>query len=233
MSNTLSDKSIEVLRKIIANAGRYAQSASGIPYQLTPGTPLPIRNNTNEVVPAYACLRIENVEIVNDNRFIIVVGKPNGTGGPFLFNGERELDIYGNAQFGNAQAGPIVLALVDDAADADLGQFWGPDDDWSCVENGEPALFVYGQARDKTEQLLLIGNTNLPIVQRIGKTDSTITDGSSGVVSLWDANADTGANITAHLDWMTGSEDISSGTEVLITWFPIEGKWRITGADCE
>lgn len=80
------------------------------------------------------------------------------------------------------------------------------------------------------------GGTNL----KIGKADSTITAGSTGTVSVWQKNAstgtleDTGDNVTVYLDWMHGSEDVSSGKQVLIARFSeYGGIWRVIGAECE
>lgn len=75
---------------------------------------------------------------------------------------------------------------------------------------------------------------------KIGKADSDITAGSTGTVSLWQKNPstgtleDTGDNVTAYLDWMHGSEDVSSGKQVVIARFgEYGGIWRIIGAECE
>lgn len=68
---------------------------------------------------------------------------------------------------------------------------------------------------------------------KIGKTDSLITFGGNGVVSIYRNGIDTTENETAKLDWMHGDEDISSGKEVLIMRFADEGIWRIIGAECE
>jgi hypothetical protein len=67
----------------------------------------------------------------------------------------------------------------------------------------------------------------------IGKADSEITIDSSGTVSLWTDAGDSGDNVTAELDWMHGDENVSSGKEVLVAWFPDESLWRIVGAECE
>jgi len=70
-------------------------------------------------------------------------------------------------------------------------------------------------------------------IVKIGKADAEITADSSGTVSIWRDGVDTGEDVTAELDWMHGSENISLGKEVLVTWFADEGIWRITGAECE
>lgn len=67
---------------------------------------------------------------------------------------------------------------------------------------------------------------------RKAKTDSTLTAGSSGTVSLWANGSDTTYNVTAYLNWMYGTGDIEADTEILIKWFPDEAKWVVIGADC-
>lgn len=64
------------------------------------------------------------------------------------------------------------------------------------------------------------------------KADSTISAGSSGTVSIWLDGTDSGANETAYLSWIDNGGSISSGSELYISWFPADGKWRITNAEC-
>lgn len=66
-----------------------------------------------------------------------------------------------------------------------------------------------------------------------GKTDATITAGSSGTVSVWRNGSDTSFNVTGYLNWMDGSEDISGDREVVLHYFEDEAKWVITNAECE
>lgn len=39
--------------------------------------------------------------------------------------------------------------------------------------------------------------------------------------------------VPAWLDWMHSDQQVSNGTECIVTWFPTEAKWRITHAACE
>jgi hypothetical protein len=72
-----------------------------------------------------------------------------------------------------------------------------------------------------------------PQTVKIGKADADIAVDATGTISIWRAGADTTENETASLDWMAGTTQVSSGKEVMITWFADEGIWRITGAECE
>ena len=68
---------------------------------------------------------------------------------------------------------------------------------------------------------------------KIGKADADIAVGFTGAISIWRDGLDTTENETAKLDWMAGTTQVSSGKEVMITWFADEAIWRITGAECE
>ena len=68
---------------------------------------------------------------------------------------------------------------------------------------------------------------------KIGKADADIAVDTTGTISIWRDGSDTTENETAKLDWMAGTTQVSSGKEVMITWFADEGIWRITGAECE
>lgn len=67
-----------------------------------------------------------------------------------------------------------------------------------------------------------------------GKPTATIAAGSSGTVKVWNAGSETTYTIpSVQFSWMTGGEQITSGKQVMATWFTDELVWRITGAECE
>ena len=68
---------------------------------------------------------------------------------------------------------------------------------------------------------------------KIGKADADIAVDATGTISIWRDGSDTTEDEDAKLDWMAGTTQVSSGKEVMITWFADEGIWRITGAECE
>lgn len=104
-------------------------------------------------------------------------------------------------------------------------------------EDFDPA----GQGTDVRDLYAIRVHTSVPTKQttKIGRTATTFTPGNSGTVNIWRRGG--GGPIltapleqeTAWLDWMHGSEAVSSGKEVIITWFEDEQVWRITGAECE
>ena len=67
----------------------------------------------------------------------------------------------------------------------------------------------------------------------LGKPNATIAPGTSGTVTIWINGAATTATETGHLVWMHGGEQVSANKQVELTWVPVEGKWIITGAECE
>jgi hypothetical protein len=71
-------------------------------------------------------------------------------------------------------------------------------------------------------------------VRLIGKSNGTITAGSSGTVHVYsDPSTDMGVDVTAYLDWMEGGDNISTDKELRIEWEMLEAKFRIVGAECE
>jgi hypothetical protein len=69
----------------------------------------------------------------------------------------------------------------------------------------------------------------------LGKTTAPVTVGSTAnSIAVWHGGVATGLSLSGvRFDWMTGNEQISSGKQVLCTWFADEKVWRITGAECE
>lgn len=65
------------------------------------------------------------------------------------------------------------------------------------------------------------------------KPDSTITAGSSGTFSIYEDGTDTTKNVTGHLDWAEGGEDMTSGKEAFLRFFHDRKEWVVIGAECE
>ena len=220
---TFGEQTASKLARLV-NTGK-ASIAPNVYTNIPETAPTIFRNDSGEAIPAYGCMKIIDAETDSaTGRYVVVVDKPDSTSGPFLFNGDREIAIDG---YGAARTG-IVRALTSGAVSAGV---WGPLSDWAVVVNGIPAVEIFGEL----DTNLAIGSTQISNYFKLGKSDSTITAGSSGTVSIWSGStlADTGVNVTAWLDWMDGGENVSSGKELLIQWFPDRGKWQIIGADCE
>ncbi len=67
---------------------------------------------------------------------------------------------------------------------------------------------------------------------RKGKSDSTISAGTSGTVSIYIGSTDTLLNLSAALDWAEGGTDLSSNKECFVEYKRDETKWQITGREC-
>lgn len=63
-------------------------------------------------------------------------------------------------------------------------------------------------------------------------SDGTISSGSSGTVSVYDAGSDSGENVTAYLNWMEGTSTAASGDELLIKWHADKVQWGIANKEC-
>ncbi len=68
-----------------------------------------------------------------------------------------------------------------------------------------------------------------------GVLDGALDAGDFAVVSLWKfdgIDADMEIDVTAY-DWfLGGGESIDAGTKVIVTWFPNDNRWYVTGAAC-
>jgi len=189
--------------------------------------PISVYNQSANTIPPFGCMKVTDAKYEAERK-IILVDEPNDDGGPFLFNGGREIETE---KFGYAQTGPIIIGAIDSGT-PEVGETWGPTTGFKCTYLGQPAALVYGKLNDN----FFIGNTSHRQLLRLGKPDSNVTAGGTGTISIWSGSGtatDTTENSTAELDWMEGGDDISSGKEVLIQWVIDEGQWRITGAECE
>lgn len=118
--------------------------------QRDPGEAYIFRNDSGETVPAFGCMRVTDAE-TDANRYVIVIGKPNSTGGPFVFNGPREV---ADGEYGIAFSG-IVKAYFTTGTPA-VGEVWGPNSGWSVESGGDAAITVYGPI----ESDVILGSTS-------------------------------------------------------------------------
>jgi len=119
------------------------------------------------------------------------------------------------------------------AATPSVGETWGPANASWQLKSGEPGWTITGQDPDGLDRILVTKATSTSDSILKGVADAQITAGSSGTVSIWKAGADTGDNVTAHLNWMHGGQNVSISKQVLVKYFADESKWVIIGAECE
>lgn len=89
---------------------------------------------------------------------------------------------------------------------------------------------VYKESGTGTKWAIIrVGAFVAPIMKAIA--GGTITAGSSGSVTI-QINGSDSQSVTAHLDWMHNSIDVSADDELLIYFFKDANKWVIIGAEC-
>ena len=88
-------------------------------------------------------------------------------------------------------------------------------------------------AAQEVHAIVRIGPPDAPVYNAIATEDISVN--TEGTVSIHNSSppADTGYTVNAKLDWHHNNEQVSSGVEVSIKWFPDDRLWRIMWADCE
>lgn len=77
--------------------------------------------------------------------------------------------------------------------------------------------------------IIRIGSWYSPDLIATAAADIAV-DGSGNATIQWGGS--TSQTVTAHLDWMAGTQGVSNGDELLIRFFKDENKFRIIGASC-
>jgi hypothetical protein len=67
--------------------------------------------------------------------------------------------------------------------------------------------------------------------RRKARATTTVTDGGTGSADVF-INGSARGNVTVHYNWMTGSGNIVSGSDLLIEYYHDEDKWVVVGAEC-
>lgn len=189
--------------------------------------PLPsktYRNDNAEPVPPYGCMRVIDAEEDPDTgRYVIVIDKPNGTGGPFLFNGAREVEKFGQAFSG-------VVKAAYSTGTPEVGQIWGPKSTWEIEAAGDPAVLVYGSLAD---QELIIGSQEISTAGVVlGKMSVPISFGETATAEVWSSESpptNTGETAEVTFDWFPG-DPILAGKQV--AWVKSGSINRLMWAEC-
>src|SRR5690606_9448074 len=92
-----------------------------------------VLNQSGENIPAYAAMRVTGAtQLLGD--YVVTVGKPDGSGGPHLFNGPT---VIGAGKHGQAQPGPVVSAWFDTTDTVPVGEQFGPvSGEWRLAPGG-------------------------------------------------------------------------------------------------
>lgn len=133
---------LEVVRYLrdngfVVGKGRTVPSIQPIPEII------PVRNDSGEAIPKYACMQVTGT-VEHGNQNYIKVVKPvdaSGASGGYLFNGHAEIEIGG---YGVAQDGLEVRAITDGSSVV-CGEKWQPTVGEWTVEPGGVAFSAIGE----------------------------------------------------------------------------------------
>jgi hypothetical protein len=106
---------LETVRYLRANGFILPKGARG--QRTAAATPIYVRNDSGEEIPAYACLQTTGTVEEGGQNFI-TVDKPvdaSGAAGSYLFNGQEPIAASGEQSYGIAHDGPLCRMLTDGA----------------------------------------------------------------------------------------------------------------------
>ena len=201
---------------------------SGLPFILK--QPLVfIKNDSSEVMPAGGLGRVTGYGSHGGEQYW-TVDKPNTDFHRwYIVNGP--LPIAAGAA-GAGHIGPIAQVAYDtNEGTPGIEESWGAKSgQWTLVKD-RPGFTIIGVRDLADDDLVECIQQSVNMIT--GKADATITAGSSGTVSIHFAASASASeyDVTGNLKWMHNSEDISLGKQVKMDW--IDGRWLITGAECE
>lgn len=216
--------------RVIANPPRGTATPGMQMPTVDPGAPIRFRNGSNETVPAFACMKVTGAELdTNTNRYVVIVSKPDGTGGDFRFNGPYEVEAGG---YGSCYLGIVKAAYVTGNTPT-LGQYWGPVDTWEVEPSGTPAIRVLGDLEN--DQLFGMALDGDPVTVKV-VPDNDVNPGGSSSCTVYAGQppvATTQSIPAVYLDWESGEEQISAGKQARAIYEPSDGVWRFISAECE
>ena len=136
---------------------------------------------------------------------------------------------------GRAATSGIVFARVDiqTSGDGFANVVDGSTDLESTDASGKFKIIQAESTGTGVKSCIVRFNTSQMQIVKRGKTDAGILSGNSGTVSIYRSAIDSGDNVTAHLLWAHGGQQVSADKEVFVAWFEDENKWIIIGAECE
>jgi len=219
---------VDSFEKLHLISTRLNSMPAGLPTALDKTHWVVYRNNSDESAPPFALLRITGVEVVH-GQTIFVATKPDTTF-------DRYYAVNGGAAVSPGKMGectftPQCITRVESGTPS-VGDSYGAKSGQWGLELGRPGFTILG-VRENSRDLNIADVLQQPVSLLTGKTDSTITAGGSGTVSIHFQTSGTASeyDVTAVLKWMHNSQDITSTKEVLLAW--LEGQWVIIGAQCE
>jgi hypothetical protein len=218
------------------------QRAGGVPVNAgteTPATTVLVKNNTGAELLAYEVVGITGPIISaadNETEFTTRsgwnVGLPASSHfGKFLVTAESIPD----GEMGLAFAGGVVPVKCDidnqhmDRADVVAGN------KTKLQASFHGSSQIIWKASDTGTAVWCAVRIGTPTTASVtGKANTTFTADGVGQVEVFRQGVTTGYMLeNVYLDWMHGEQQVTSGKEVIATYFPYEQRWRLTGAECE
>lgn len=159
--------------------------------------PVPFYNQSGEIIPAYAVMRVTGVSVMGSVP-IITVAKPSSTFQRlYLVNGPLPVSGASNQEpnFGTWAEG-AAFVLYDDANTPAYGEEWGPSNGSWKIKKYRYGFHILGGATGGDTDL--VGCRQAIVNEFYGQTDGAHNKGSTGTISIFDGNnVDTTDNLTS------------------------------------
>lgn len=228
--NTFTEESIRRVARETYAAERDALRSLFFLPPVLPERPkwVAFRNTSGEEIPAYGVMRVTGAELKAGLPLITVAKPSTAFQRLYLVNGPTRVGS-------EAQARGVGTWLTDDLGGYVLyesgtpayGESWGPKaGQWSLAKWRYGFTIVGGLAG--TGAGIRVVAKQEPVNAFIGVTDSSVSKGSTGTISIYDGNdADTSDNMASVANRYA---DVGSGKKVDVSWRG--GKWYMTAAEC-
>jgi hypothetical protein len=191
----------------------------------------PVRNESGEEIPAFACMQLSGVALVDDNTYGFAAVKPTRFGAQYqhVFNGPTPIPT---GKTGVAVCGEIVAALYDtaDGVPTVLESLGPRSGGWKLKRNtGGFALGAFSFA-DESTPADVVQVMSQPMLTMIAKADSGLSKGSTGSVSIyWREDGDPLATLTdtgVDITVISRYANVATGKYVQLSWMPWEA-WEV------
>lgn len=149
---------------------------------------IPFKNDSGEEIPPYGVFKVSGIEMVN-SRALIVADKPDTYGSQYLhfING---ITAVADGKCGSCCNTFPCLAKHGTGTPA-IGELWGPRDDSWVLEEQTGGFIVVGQ---HSSGIAIV--QRMPMLAFTGRFNATVSQGSSGTVSVYWQGSDTGEDIS-------------------------------------
>lgn len=183
------------------------------------------RNASGQAIPSFGVLQITGSEVAGVGRKVLTVTRPDGTAGAsYAINGPMPV-AAGSTNYGVCTLDwPAVAAYDTGDGTPAINEIWGAKSGQFLLAKGNPGFSIAGTPENG--RVLITKSSASGMI--LGKTDSAITKGSSGTISIYsDESTDTGENLTA----TNLFANLDSGKWVIAV--EIGGTWYLVAGECD